>query len=188
MFAAGLHYFPLSAPFLLLLVTLLGVVVILVLARVLRYAYVSMGIAPQYVFAVLLASLLGSYVNIPILQFPGERVLEAQQIDFFGMRYVIPIVRDWPGTIVAVNVGGAVIPTLMSLYLMMKNALYGSALIGVVIAAGWHGDRPALDPLTYGALRLADESARGVGIWIGCVRSRDFRGLLPRRPPEPRRR
>ena len=135
MLAAGLHYFPLSAPFLLLLVTLLGVVVILVLARVLRYAYVSMGIAPQYVFAVLLASLLGSYVNIPILQFPGERVLEAQQIDFFGMRYVIPLVREWPGTIVAVNVGGAVIPTLMSLYLMMKNALYGSALIGVVIVS-----------------------------------------------------
>jgi uncharacterized membrane protein len=135
MLAAGLHYFPLSPSFLLLFVALLGALVILVLLHVLRYAYVAMGIAPQYVFLVLFASLIGSYVNIPILAFPGERVLEAQQIDFFGMRYVIPIVRDWPGTIVAVNVGGAVIPTLMSLYLVMKNALYGSALIGVVIVS-----------------------------------------------------
>jgi uncharacterized membrane protein len=135
MLAAGLHYFPLSAPFLVLFVFLLGALVILVLARVLRYAYVSMGIAPQYVFVVLLASLLGSYINIPILQFPEERVLDQQEILFFGMTYVVPVVRDWPGTIVAVNVGGALIPTLMSLYLVMKNALYGKGLVGVIIVS-----------------------------------------------------
>ena len=135
MLTAGLHYFPLSAPFLLFLVLLLGALVILVLLRVLRYAYVGIGIAPQYVFLVLVASLLGSYVNIPILRFPGERVLDEQEILFFGMHYVIPVVRSWPGTIVAINVGGAVIPTLMSLYLMMKNNLYGSALLGVAIVS-----------------------------------------------------
>ena len=135
MLTAGIHYFPLSAPFLLLFVVALGAVVILVLARVLRYAYVSMGIAPQYVFVVLLASLLGSYINIPILQFPEERVVDQQEVLFFGMTYVVPIVRDWPGTIVAVNVGGAVIPTLMSLYLLVKNALYGRGLVGVIIVS-----------------------------------------------------
>jgi uncharacterized membrane protein len=31
---------------------------------------------------------------------------------------------DWDGTVVAVNVGGAVIPTLMSIYLLMKRELW----------------------------------------------------------------
>jgi mycofactocin system glycosyltransferase len=63
-----------------------------------------------------------------------------------------------------------------------------AALLAVVIVAGWIEDQPPLDPLTYGALRLADESARGVGIWVACVRARDFRALAPRRPPPPSRR
>ncbi|MGH2881588.1 MAG: mycofactocin biosynthesis glycosyltransferase MftF [Solirubrobacteraceae bacterium] len=62
------------------------------------------------------------------------------------------------------------------------------ALLAAGIVADWRGDRPALDPLSYGALRLADESARGAGIWIACLRARDFRALLPRRPPPPSRR
>jgi uncharacterized membrane protein len=131
--SSGLHYFPLSLPFLLLLVGLLAALAVLVLLHVLRYAYVSMGIAPQYVFLVLLVSLLGSYINIPILRFPEERVLAEQEIYFFGMRYIIPVVRDWPGTIVAVNLGGAVIPTLMSVYLTVKKRLYVKALLGVAL-------------------------------------------------------
>jgi uncharacterized membrane protein len=132
---SGLHYFPLSAPFLLLLVFLVGLLAMLVVMHVLRYAYASMGIAPQYVFLVLVLSLLGSYVNIPVLRFPEQRVLTEQEVLFFGMRYVIPVVRDWPGTIVAVNLGGAVIPALMSLYLVIRNRLYWTGLLGTVVIA-----------------------------------------------------
>jgi len=60
-----------------------------------------------------------------------------------------------------------------------------AALVAVVIVVGWLEDDPELDPLSYAALRLADESARGIGIWTACVRARDFRALLPRRPPPP---
>ncbi|HTP22876.1 MAG TPA: mycofactocin biosynthesis glycosyltransferase MftF [Solirubrobacteraceae bacterium] len=63
-----------------------------------------------------------------------------------------------------------------------------AALVAVVIVADWVEDRPALDPLSYGALRLADESARGIGIWIACVCARDFRALAPKRAPPPSRR
>jgi mycofactocin glycosyltransferase len=64
--------------------------------------------------------------------------------------------------------------------------------LGTLLAAGLMADliddRPRLDPLTYGALRLAEEFARGAGIWRACVRARDFRALAPRRPPHPSRR
>ncbi len=62
------------------------------------------------------------------------------------------------------------------------------ALLAALALADWLTDRLSLDPLRYGALRLADESSRGLGIWLGCVRARDFRALLPRRPPPPSRR
>jgi mycofactocin glycosyltransferase len=57
--------------------------------------------------------------------------------------------------------------------------------IATMIVRDWLTDRPALDPLSYAALRLADESSRGAGIWLGCLRARGFRALLPRRPPPP---
>jgi mycofactocin system glycosyltransferase len=60
--------------------------------------------------------------------------------------------------------------------------------IATMLVRDWLNDRPGLDPLSYAGLRLADESSRGAGVWLGCLRARDFRALLPRRPPPPSRR
>jgi mycofactocin system glycosyltransferase len=57
------------------------------------------------------------------------------------------------------------------------------ALVMAMALGDWLADRPDLDPVRYAGLRLADESSRGLGIWIGCARERDFRGLLARHPP-----
>ena len=51
------------------------------------------------------------------------------------MQYVVPTVVDWPGTIIAVNVGGAIIPTVLSLYLIIKNSLYVKGVIGIAAVA-----------------------------------------------------
>src|SRR5262249_44706616 len=84
-------------------------------------------------------SLIGSYFNIPVAYLPEQRVLAQQEIDFFGMRYVVPFVAQWPGTLIAVNVGGAVIPTLMSTYLLVRNQLWvQAALATAAVAAGWY--------------------------------------------------
>src|ERR1700741_814022 len=53
----------------------------------------------------------------------------------FGVLYVVPLVRSYPGTVIAVNPGGAVIPTLMSIYLVLRYRLWLRALIAVVIIA-----------------------------------------------------
>ena len=50
-------------------------------------------------------------------------------VDFFGMRYAVPVVSHWKGTVVAVNVGGAVIPTLMSIYLLIRRELWVKGLV-----------------------------------------------------------
>jgi uncharacterized membrane protein len=128
-----MHYFPLTWPFLLLLGVLLVVVVVLIELRVLRYAYEKIGLSRQAAYAVLILTLLGSYVNIPVARFPPERVVSEEVVDFYGVRYVVPTVEEWPGTILAVNVGGGLIPALVSVYLLIKNRLYVRGFLGVAV-------------------------------------------------------
>ena len=135
MHTINLHYFPLALPFFFLLVVLLAAVIALVQIRILRYAYEKIGIPLKYFYALLIASLVGSYINIPVATLPAEQVMSGQIVTYFGMQYVIPEVVDWPGTVIAVNVGGAVIPLLVSLYLTVKFRIYGPALLGVAVVA-----------------------------------------------------
>jgi len=129
------HYFPLGLPFLLFLLFLFAVLIILIEIGILRYAYTKIGVKRRYMFALLLLTFLGSYVNIPVAELPPEQVHSGGEILFFGMRYVIPMVQEWPRTIIAVNVGGAIIPALLSLYLVAKNRLYSRGILGVAIVA-----------------------------------------------------
>lgn len=130
-----MHYFPLALPLLFILFFLFMVLIGMIEIGILGYTYQRMGIDRRYVFSVLLLSLLGSYINIPLFQLPPERFVSDQEAFFFGMRHMIPVARGWQGTVVAVNVGGAIIPVLLSLYLMRKNNLYGPALLGVAVVA-----------------------------------------------------
>jgi uncharacterized membrane protein len=132
---SALHYFPLALPFILALVFLVGLLIVFIEIGILRYAYEKMGVSRRYVFTVLILSLLGSYVNIPVAELPAQEVVSNQETTFFGMRYVIPLVQERPRTIIAVNLGGAVIPTLLSVYLLMKHKLYRRALLGITIVA-----------------------------------------------------
>jgi uncharacterized membrane protein len=51
------------------------------------------------------------------------------------MQYVVPLVEHWPGTVLAVNIGGAVIPTIMSTYLVVRYQLWLRAAIAVIVIA-----------------------------------------------------
>jgi uncharacterized membrane protein len=128
-----MHYIPLALPFFLMLFFVFVLLIILIEIGILQYAYEKIGIDRRHIFALLLLSLLGSYVNIPIAELPAEHVHSGRVITFYGMRYVIPMVKEWPRTIVAVNVGGAVVPVILSLYLLFKNRLYAKGFLAVGI-------------------------------------------------------
>jgi uncharacterized membrane protein len=131
---SSLHFFPLTPVFILALFAL-AVLVAFVQVGILRYAYEKIGVARRHVFAVLMATLLGSYVNIPVAELPPEEVLSNRVVSYFGIEYVVPQVQEWPRTIIAVNVGGALVPTLLSLYLLVKKRLYGVGLLAVAVVA-----------------------------------------------------
>jgi uncharacterized membrane protein len=129
------HYLPLTPVLFSFLVFLVIGLVILIQLRILRYAYMRLGVSPGAALMLLFGSLIGSYFNIPVTVLPGETVQSGQIVDYFGMQYVVPYVVSSPGTVIAVNVGGAVIPTLMSTYLVIRYQLWLKAMIATVVIA-----------------------------------------------------
>jgi len=137
MLSLGIHYYPLTLPFLLILLVGLVALTCLAVLRVLQFAYSQLGIAPKYFFTWLFLSLAGSYVNLPIMRFSPEEMTRLVEIPFYGVPYVIPTVETWPGTILAVNVGGAIIPVLLSLVLIVKNRLWRNAACSPSRSRAW---------------------------------------------------
>jgi uncharacterized membrane protein len=135
MMDSQVHYLPLTPGFFSILLVLLAGLIILIQLRILRYAYMKLGVGPGAAMLLLFGSLLGSYFNIPIAVLPGKPVMSGQIVEFYGMRYVVPVVVSWPGTVLAVNVGGAVIPTLMSIYLLIRYQLWLKAAIATAVIA-----------------------------------------------------
>jgi uncharacterized membrane protein len=139
-----LHYFPLTLPFFSFLVGAFLFLVILIQLDALRYAYMRLGLTYRAALLLLLGSLLGSYVNIPIAELAQKQVESGQEIQFFGMRYVVPVVVNWPGTVLAINVGGAIIPSATSIYLLFRHKLWikGAVISGIVAAICYSLARP----------------------------------------------
>jgi uncharacterized membrane protein len=127
--SSQLHYLPLSPTFFSILVGMFVVLVLLIQLGILRYAYIRIGISSRAALLLLFGSLIGSYVNIPVAELAEQQIMSGREITYFGVHYMVPVVVDWPGTVIAVNVGGALIPSLMSIYLLVKNRLWGAGLV-----------------------------------------------------------
>lgn len=129
------HYLPLTPGFFSILVGIFAILFLLLQLGALRYAYLSLGVSSGTAMRLLVGSLIGSYFNIPLTVLPGHTIRSGEIVDFYGMRYVVPMVSSWPGTVLAINVGGAVIPTLMSTYLVLRYQLWLKAAIAIAVIA-----------------------------------------------------
>ena len=128
--SSSFHFLP---PLFFLLLLLVGVVIAVLQVGILGYAYEKMGISRGAAYAILLASLLGSGVNIPVAELPGEQTVTTGVVvdPWFRTHHQVPVVKKWPDTVVAVNLGGAIIPTVLSIYLIVKNQIYLRAALGI---------------------------------------------------------
>ena len=123
------HYLP---PFFGILVLLFGIVIAVLQIGILGYAYEKMGISRLAAYGILLFSLVGAGINIPVAQVPGEAVVTTERVYVgWGRYYETPVIKEWPSTFIAVNVGGALIPTVLSIYFIFRHRLYATAVLGV---------------------------------------------------------
>ena len=97
-------------------------------------AFLRLGLPPGLIFSLLILTLLGSLVNIPVYRFASREVYGDQIISYFGMRVRVPPRPQAHQTVLAVNVGGAVIPLCLCIYLLAKIpfGLYLPVLVGLV--------------------------------------------------------
>jgi len=126
----------LFAPFLffyaILFFVVLAFLFVLIEVHLISYAFQAVGLPPQLAFFALLVSLVGSWVNIPIMRIRGDRVSHESMISKFGVRYRPPINLNGGSTTVAINVGGAIVPILISIYILNRSP---SALIPSIVGA-----------------------------------------------------
>jgi uncharacterized membrane protein len=94
-------------------------------------------------FLILTACLVGSYLNIPLVQLQTQyEAINIKYVTVFGITYPAPtIMRGTRKTVLAVNLGGAVIPVATSIYLFLQTpsvipiALLVTLLVAVIVYA-----------------------------------------------------
>jgi uncharacterized membrane protein len=133
-----LFYIPLGGVFFVLFFILFVVVLLLLYVEVIGFALKNLGFSPIMVGILLAVCLFGSYINIPMGTVEAKvPIVTVGYARFFGIVYPIPIVGEGVSeTMVAVNLGGAVVPTLVSLYLIWRvSALIPFVLVGVGVVS-----------------------------------------------------
>ena len=128
-----------SVLFFAILLGLLLVVVGLVFFGAVTIAFKNIGFTPLTIFLILVGTLIGSFINIPLLKLKTcIPMIRDEAVNWFGVSYRIPQVEYGETiTVVAVNVGGALIPTAVSIYLLAKSSMLTIilGLIGVLAVA-----------------------------------------------------
>jgi uncharacterized membrane protein len=116
---------------------LLGVVLLFLIAMlevgIIESAYQKLGMSHRAVTLLLLLSIFGSYINIPVARISSPPVIHHHHI--YNLSYIPALLPNPGDTIIAVNLGGAVIPVLLSAYLLMRVGGVAPAFIATVLVA-----------------------------------------------------
>lgn len=116
-------------------------------------AFEKIGFSSKTFFGILILTFLGSMVNIPVRRFSNvQNLVEVQEVKFYWRTFRIPqYVQKQISTLVTINFGGAVIPILVSLYLL---AIHPSVIASAIAATVF----------TSVVIHLVAKKVRGVGI------------------------
>ena len=116
---------------------LIFVVLVLIFTGVIGITLGAVGLTPLAIVLVMVACLIGSGINIPLYKIKSNGPLVRDEyVRWLGVTYRIPrAAYGETSTEVCVNVGGALIPTALSVYLLSISAvsIITLSLIGVLI-------------------------------------------------------
>ena len=125
-------YWPVARPFLVAGLVAVALVVALLQVGIFSYAFSRLGISSGVALTLLIVSLIGSAVNLPVARFRNQVVQVRRTVSVFGVRYIVPMLTR-RSTTVAVNVGGALVPAGVSVYLITHDRIGWQALAAVVV-------------------------------------------------------
>jgi uncharacterized membrane protein len=130
-------YYPHPRMYLTILVVLLFIIAILFFFGFIGIAFNKIGLSSGVVIIILIGTLLGSLVNIPLFKMRSTiPIVRTQEVNFSGLTFKIPTIKEGiTYTTVSINLGGAIIPIIVSTYILIKNPdslLYGAVSITIV--------------------------------------------------------
>jgi uncharacterized membrane protein len=98
-------------------------------------AFARLGIPPEQLFSLFFLCIVGSMINIPIRRIAlGYEPEDIERVSFFGMRFHTLRWRRRE-MVLAVNVGGAIIPTLLSLYLLTQTPYPFRVFLAIIVVS-----------------------------------------------------
>ena len=119
--------------FFLLGILLLAIFFVILQVEIVRVAFGKLGIPPGVAFSILILSLFGSAVNIPLCVREAHAGLQGCFYSFL-LSWRAPEIAN--RQVIAINVGGAIIPLLICIYLLTKTPLLPilfSSVISVIV-------------------------------------------------------
>jgi uncharacterized membrane protein len=116
----------------------LFVILIFIFLGVARDVFEKIGFTQTEFAIILVATLVGSFINIPL--YKVKRLARVQTFDDVRMFWVTYRVPRWNlkevTTTVALNVGGGLVPILVSAYVLFSHPqIWVSALIGILVTS-----------------------------------------------------
>ena len=117
---------------------LLVIIVAVIFMALGEVAFERIGFSSFQFILIMIGTLVGSAINIHVGEVKSvEPLVEIHEVRAFWMHYRIPRVRyRQVSTIVAVNVGGAIIPILVSAYVLWTHpGVLAYALVGTTVTA-----------------------------------------------------
>ncbi len=140
-----MHFLPISLTLFFLFLLLIPLLFILAPA----VAFAKMGLHPLFGYAFFLICLIGGGINIPVYRDTSFRAPPVDDFTLLFHRFLgirIPVARE---QVIAVNLGGAILPSLLSIYLLGR--------VPLTIALG-------ATTVTSAASYLLSRPIKGVGI------------------------
>lgn len=112
----------------LLVVLLLLFLFPLFLANFMLASLAKLGLAPEVALLVLIGIVIGGSVNIPVKRIPRDEEILVDPFALFGFSRLFPHVqRRRTYTVLAVNVGGCLIPCALALHEIVRILNHGAA-------------------------------------------------------------
>ena len=176
-------YLPVSVLLFLILLVLFPFIWFAITLDVVEVAVTKLGFSPNIALLLLLAVLVGSLINIPLYQVESSVPVVSDFTELWLRQFWgIPLRTIQQKTVVALNVGGGLIPSLLALYQLTRaNILIVLLVIGIVTLISYYSAHivpgigiqmnPLIAPLTaaLSAVLLAGEQAPPVAFAGGVL-------------------
>jgi len=111
-----MFFFPVGCLILVLFILFLPILFLLVFFNVVTFGFEKLGFSPEITILILLLILVGSAINIPLSK---KKMVYAKRPTFFGLFKKSGLIASG----LSINLGGAVIPIILSFYFLSKVPL-----------------------------------------------------------------